>query len=88
MAGVYREGWSAKFGLQKLVERPEGTVHIMETAQKMGIRYMDGYEGMHQIVGAQPDLVRRFVELADRYQINTGWWTDFGSDMAWSGASL
>jgi hypothetical protein len=82
---VYCEGWSAKFGLQELVERPEWTVHIMETAQKMGIRYMDAYEAMHQVVGASPDLVSRFVALADRYQINTGWWTDFGSDTPWAG---
>lgn len=82
---VYCEGWSAKVGMQELVERPEWTAHLMETAQKMGIRYMDGYEAMHQAAGAPSDLVSRFVALADSHQINTGWWTDFGSDIPWAG---
>lgn len=86
---VYSEGWSVKIGLEELSERPEWTEHLMATAEKLGIRYMDGFEPAHQAAVAPFDLVERFVKLASKYNVNTGWWIDFGSDIDWhTGAPL
>ncbi|HKW99260.1 MAG TPA: hypothetical protein VJN43_16085 [Bryobacteraceae bacterium] len=86
---VYSEGWSVKVGIEELVERPQWSEHLMATAEKLGIRYMDGFEPAHQAAVAPPDLVERFVSLAGRYHVNTGWWIDFGSDIDWhTGAPL
>jgi hypothetical protein len=81
---VYCEGWSAKVGLMEFLERPQWTEHVMATAQRLGIRYMDGYEAAHQMAEEPPERVKGFVDLADRFNINTGWWTDFGSDIPWA----
>ena len=40
----YLEGWSAKFGMQELVERPQWAEHFFATAHRMGVRFMDTYE--------------------------------------------
>ena len=84
---VYCEGWSAKIGVKELVERPQWSERYMATAAKMGIRYMDAYEPAHQTLVMSPTWVRRFVDLADRYSIATGWWIDFGSDIDWGTGS-
>ncbi|PYV42225.1 MAG: hypothetical protein DMG06_14685, partial [Acidobacteria bacterium] len=86
---VYCEGWSAKIGVKELLERPQWSEQFIETAEKMGIRYMDAYEPAHQAAVMTPEWVRRFVDLANRYHIATGWWIDFGSDIDWgTGAPL
>lgn len=81
---VYCEGWSAGFGVKELMERPQWAEHFFATAQKMGIRYMDGYEPAHQAAAMPKDWVQRFVDLANRYNVNTGFWIDFGSDNSWN----
>jgi hypothetical protein len=86
---VYSEGWSVKVGVEELVARPEWSERVMSLAEKLGIRYMDAYEPAHQAAVMPPDLVKRFVDLAGRHQVNTGWWIDFGSDAPWgTGAPL
>jgi hypothetical protein len=86
---VYCEGWSAKIGVKELLERPQWSEKFMATAEKLGIRYMDAYEPAHQTLVMTPEWVRRFVDLANRYNIGTGWWIDFGSDIDWgTGAPL
>jgi hypothetical protein len=81
---VYCEGWSAKVGLKEFLERPQWTEQIMATAQKLGIRYMDGYEATHQMTEEPSEWLRGFVDLASRFNVNTGWWIDFGSDISWA----
>lgn len=80
---VYCEGWSAKIGVKELIERPEWSEHFMETAGKLGIRYMDAYEPMHQAMSMPAEWVGRFADLANRHHIATGFWIDFGSDADW-----
>jgi hypothetical protein len=86
---VYCEGWSAKIGVKELLERPQWTERYMATAEKLGIRYMDLYEPAHQAAVMPPQWVKKMVDLADRHNIATGWWIDFGSDIDWgTGAPL
>ncbi len=80
---VYCEGWSAKIGVKEVIERPEWAAHFFATAEKMGFRYMDGYEPMHQAMGMPAEWVKRYTDLAARYHIGTGFWIDFGSDLDW-----
>jgi hypothetical protein len=80
---VYCEGWSAKIGMKELLERPEWTEHEFATAEKLGIRYMDLYEPIHQALAFPPNRVKRFDELANRYHVGIGWWPDFGSGGDW-----
>jgi hypothetical protein len=80
---IYIEGWSAKFGMQELEERPEWAEQFFATAQKMGVRYMDTYEPTNLALLMPEGLRRRWVELANQYDIGTGWWNDFGSDYGW-----
>jgi len=81
---VYCEGWSAQVGLKEFLERPQWTENLMATAQRLGIRYMDGYEAAHQMAEEPSEWVKGFVDLADRFNVNTGWWIDFGSDIPWA----
>jgi len=80
---IYLEGWSAKFGMQEMVEQPEWTERFFTTAHKMGVRYMDTYEPTNLALLMPQDLQKRWVELADRNEIGTGWWNDFGSEFGW-----
>lgn len=80
---IYIEGWSAKFGMQELEERPEWAEQFFATAHKMGVRYMDTYEPTNLALLMPEDLRQRWVDLANRYDIGTGWWNDFGSDYGW-----
>jgi hypothetical protein len=77
---VYCEAWSANFGVKDLIQRPEWAERFMSTAEKLGIRYMDAYEASHDALVMPPERVKQFVDLANRHNIATGWWTDFGSD--------
>jgi len=80
---VYLEGWSAKFGVQELEERPAWAEKFFATAHKMGIRYMDAYEPTNLALLMPTDLLKRWVDLANQYDIGTGWWNDFGSEYGW-----
>ncbi len=80
---VYCEGWSAKIGVKELLERPEWTERFMATAERMGIRYMDTWEPTHQALLMPTEWINRWVELANRHNIGSGWWNDFGSDDDW-----
>lgn len=80
---IYIEGWSAKFGIQELEERPEWAERFFATAQKMGVKYMDTYEPTDLALLMPEGLCRRWVDLANQYDIGTGWWNDFGSDYGW-----
>ena len=65
--------------MKDLVRRPQWTEQFFATAHKMGIRYLDTTEGTNLALLMPADLQKRWVELADRYEIGTGWWNDFGS---------
>lgn len=80
---VYIEGWSAKFGVQEVEERPEWAERFFATAHKMGVRYMDTYEPTDFALLMSEHSRQRWVDLANRYDIGTGWWNDFGSDYGW-----
>jgi len=81
---IYCEGWSAKVGLKELLEQPGWTERFFATAEKLGIRYMDTWEATPEVLLSYPPEVRkRWVDLADKYHIATGWWNDFGSDYSW-----
>lgn len=80
---IYLEGWSAKFGVEELQQRPEWAGRFFETAHKLGVRYMDAYEPTNLALLMPTDLVKRWVDVANRNEIATGWWNDFGSDYGW-----
>jgi hypothetical protein len=80
---IYLEGWSAKFGMQELVEQPQWAERFFATAHRMGVRYMDTYEPTNLALLMPQDLQKRWVDLANRNEIGTGWWNDFGSDYGW-----
>jgi hypothetical protein len=80
---IYLEGWSAKIGMEELLANPRWAERFFATAQKMGVRYMDSYDPTDLALLMPADLLKRWVELADRYQIGTGWWNDFGSGYGW-----
>ncbi len=83
---VYCEGWSAGIGLQAVSQYPQWAEHFFDTAEKLGIRYMDGFDPMHIAMRAKPESVSQWVEMARRHNIATGFWVDFGSDVAeWDG---
>src|SRR5207249_637114 len=80
---IYLEGWSAKFGMEELLANPEWAECFFAAARKMGVRYMDSYDPTDLALLMPSDLLKRWVDLADRYQIGTGWWNDFGSGYGW-----
>ncbi len=80
---VYLEGWSAKVGVEELQKSPEWTERFFSNAHKLGIRYMDAYEPTDLALRMPPDLVKRWVDLANKNDIATGWWNDFGSRFGW-----
>src|SRR6266568_1145762 len=80
---VYLEGWSAKFGMEELEKQPKWAEQFFSTAHAMGIRYMDAYEPTDLALLMPTDSLRRWMDLANRYEIGTGWWNDFGSSYGW-----
>ena len=80
---IYIEGWSADFGIKQMVEDPKGAERFFATAHKMGVRYMDTNEGMNLALLMPPEVVQHWVDLANRYDIGTGFWIDFGSHENW-----
>jgi hypothetical protein len=83
---VYCEGWAADL---RLLDQGKDAARLdgwMARAESLGIRYMDGYESMNQAMESPEELVNRWVELADRHHINTGWWIDHGSHDSWGPA--
>ncbi|MCC6124585.1 MAG: hypothetical protein IT426_06470, partial [Pirellulales bacterium] len=82
---AYCEGWSVGLKILGPLEDPKLLDRRMARAASMGIRYMDGYEPMNQVMGMPKELVKQWVEAADRHHIDTGWWIDFGSKNTWGG---
>jgi hypothetical protein len=80
---IYLEGWSAKIGTQDLQKDPAWTERFFSTAQKLGVQYMDTYEPSNLALLMPSDLTKRWVDLANKYGIGTGWWNDFGSEYGW-----
>jgi len=80
---IYIEGWSAKFGMQEIMDRPQWAEQFFATAHKMGVRYMDTYEPTNLALMMPQDLQKHWVDLANQYEIGTGWWNDFGSGYGW-----
>jgi len=80
---IYLEGWSAKVGVEELQKDPAWTEQFFATAHKLGVRYMDAYEPTNLALLIPADLTKRWVDLANKYDIATGWWNDFGSRFGW-----
>lgn len=80
---IYLEGWSAKVGIEELQKNPEWTERFFSTAHKLGVRYMDAYEPTTLALSMPTDLAKRWVDVANKYSIATGWWNDFGSRFGW-----
>ncbi len=80
---IYLEGWSAKVGVEELQKNPEWTERFFSTAHKLGVRYMDAFETTNLALLMPLDLTKRWVDLANKYDIATGWWNDFGSRYGW-----
>jgi hypothetical protein len=76
---IYIEGWSANFGVREVEERPEWAERFFATAHKMGVRYMDTVEPTDLGLLMPEKWQQRWVDLANRYDIGTGWWNDFGN---------
>jgi hypothetical protein len=80
---IYLEGWDAKVGMEELQKNPEWTERFFATAHKLGVQYMDSYDTTNLALLMPPDLTKRWVDLANKYDIATGWWNDFGSRFGW-----
>ena len=80
---VYSEGWSGNFGIAEMIEHPERAEKRMAVAEKIGIKYMDTYEPTHAALGMNPEIVKRWVDMADRHHVATGFWADHGSAIDW-----
>ena len=80
---IYLEGWSAKVGIEEMQKDPAWTERFFSTAHKLGVRYMDAYEPTDLALLMPLDLTKRWVDLANKFDIATGWWTDFGSNYGW-----
>jgi hypothetical protein len=80
---IYLEGWSANFGIKQMVEDPKWAEGFFATLHKMGVRYMDTNEGMNLALLMPPEVIGRWMELANRYHIGTGFWIDFGNTENW-----
>ena len=80
---IYLEGWDAKVGTEELQKDPEWTERFFATAHKLGVQYMDSYTPTNIELLAPLDLTKRWVDLANKYDIGTGWWNDFGSSYGW-----
>jgi hypothetical protein len=80
---IYIEGWSARVGMQQLLEHPEWTEHFFATSHDMGVRYMDAWDATDLALLMPDALQKRWVDLANKYDIGTGWWIDFGSSEGW-----
>jgi hypothetical protein len=80
---VYLEGWDAKIGMEELQKDPAWTERFFSTAHKLGVRYMDSYDPTNLALLMPADLTKRWVDLANKYEIATGWWNDFGSRFGW-----
>jgi hypothetical protein len=82
---AYCEGWAAEMRILGPLEDPKLLDRRMAQAASLGIRYMDGFEPMNQVMEMPEELVKRWVEAADRHRIDTGWWIDWGSKRNWGG---
>jgi hypothetical protein len=80
---IYLEGWSAKVGVEELQKDPAWTERFFATAHKLGVRYMDAYEPTDIALLLPANLAKNWVDLANKYDIGTGWWNDFGSRFGW-----
>ena len=80
---IYLEGWSAKVGMEELQKDPAWTERFFSTAHKLGVRYMDAYDPTNLALLMPSDLIKKWVDLANKYDIRTGWWNDFGSNFGW-----
>lgn len=80
---IYLEGWDAKVGMEELQKNPAWTEKFFATAHKLGVQYMDSYDPTDLALLMPSDLTKRWVELANKYDIATGWWNDFGSSYGW-----
>jgi hypothetical protein len=80
---IYLEGWDAKVGTEELQKDPAWTERFFATAHKLGVQYMDSYTPTDLELLTPLDLTKRWVDLANKYDIATGWWNDFGSSEGW-----
>ncbi len=80
---IYLEGWDAKVGTEELQKDPEWAERFFATAHKLGVQYMDSYTPTNIELLIPSDLTKRWVDLANKYDIGTGWWNDFGSSFGW-----
>ncbi|MGD0226014.1 MAG: hypothetical protein ABSF71_27090 [Terriglobia bacterium] len=80
---IYLEGWDSTIGTKSLQENPAWTERFFATAHKMGVQYMDALEPTDMALLLPPDLAKGWVDLANKYDIKTGWWNDFGSSDGW-----
>ena len=80
---IYLEGWDAKIGTEELQKDPAWTERFFDTAHKLGVQYMDSYTPTNIELLVPPELTQRWVDLANKYHIATGWWNDFGSSYGW-----
>lgn len=77
---IYIEGWSADFGVKQMVEDPKWAEQFFATAHRMGVGYMDANEAMNLALLMPPEVIDHWMDLANRYNIGTGFWVDFGDD--------
>ena len=79
----YLEGWDAKVGTEELQKDPAWTEKFFATAHKLGVQYMDSYTPTNIQLLAPVELTQRWVDLANKYEMATGWWNDYGSGYGW-----
>ena len=84
----YCEGWAANLGPNELAKFPEQTKKRVEIAGKMGVRYMDSFEPLHEVLTFPEAKIQNWLDLCKQNNIGTGFWIDWGSDTDWSDWSV
>jgi hypothetical protein len=77
---VYTEAWSGDVGLKLFQEQPAVMERFLGNAQKLGVRFMDLLEPIHQAFDAPAGDIQRLMDLAGRFGLRPGFWIDFGSN--------
>ena len=81
----YHEGWDAYFRIKAVDSQPRWVESYVERMGKLGIKFSDGYEPVHQAMEMPEEVVQRWVRICSKKGARTGSWIDHGSGFNWDG---
>ena len=81
----YCKGWAANLGFAAMKASVENTEKRLQTASRMGVKYMDTYEPIYSVLSYPKEEIQQWMDLCNKYHIGTGFWIDWGSGNDWGG---